>query len=143
MFFFPFYFFPLTNSSSQRTDEIAPTNDGEKNKRSRKILEQELAKLQRNQDRRLIRRAIKEGTEPPKKTTLGGPGEKGKNKGVGKGKSTTRKCATCGAIGHIRTNKSCPMYNERYGSGGDQGAVMAPSLPQNTPATGPSGSSLL
>lgn len=29
---------------------------------------------------------------------------------TGKGKNTTRRCATCGQVGHIRTNKSCPMY---------------------------------
>lgn len=133
---------------AQRTDEIAPTNDGEKNKRHRKILEQELAKLQRNQDRRMVRRAIKAGLEPPKKSVLTGTSldKKSKsNKGVGKGKSTTRKCATCGAIGHIRTNKSCPMYNERYGSGNENQAnsSSASTMPQNPSTTGTSGSALL
>ncbi|KAL6946794.1 hypothetical protein ACO0QE_001643 [Hanseniaspora vineae] len=31
--------------------------------------------------------------------------------GESTGKVTNRKCAACGAVGHIKTNKSCPMYN--------------------------------
>jgi transcription initiation factor TFIID subunit 1 len=57
-------------------------------------LEEQLARLKRNQDRRIARKAMKEG---------GDPGQPSSGKGIGKGKSTTRKCATCGAIGHIRT----------------------------------------
>ncbi|ODQ66812.1 hypothetical protein NADFUDRAFT_11137, partial [Nadsonia fulvescens var. elongata DSM 6958] len=78
-------------------DEIAPTDNEETNRRKRKILEEELARLQRNQERRNARKAMKAGPESS-------------GKGIGKGKSTTRKCATCGAIGHIRTNKACPLY---------------------------------
>lgn len=78
-------------------DDITLTNDEEKNQKHKKLLEEQLAKLQKNQERRNARKANKEN--------VGG-------KGIGKGKSTTRRCATCGAIGHIRTNKSCPMYDE-------------------------------
>lgn len=85
-----------------RIDQIAPSNDEEKNRRHRKRLENTLAKLQRNQDRRMVRKALKAGVEIPK-SQLSVGGDKKSNKGVGKGKSTTRKCATCGAIGHIRT----------------------------------------
>uniref|UniRef100_A0A060T0Y2 ARAD1C19426p n=1 Tax=Blastobotrys adeninivorans TaxID=409370 RepID=A0A060T0Y2_BLAAD len=99
-------------------EEIAPTNDEDRNKRQLKILESELARLQRNQDRRIARNAQKANSGD------------GKGSKAVKGKSTTRKCATCGAIGHIRTNKSCPLYNERYGSGGevtpDKGPQMSP-----------------
>lgn len=49
----------------------------------------------------MVRRALKAGVELPKSALS--TGDKKKGKGVGKGKSTTRKCATCGAIGHIRT----------------------------------------
>ncbi|KAF5094551.1 hypothetical protein DV451_004989 [Geotrichum candidum] len=83
-------------------DQIAPSNDEEQNKRHRKRLESTLAKLQRNKDRRLVRKALKAGVELPKSQLSTGDKKKS-NKGVGKGKSTTRKCATCGAIGHIRT----------------------------------------
>lgn len=78
-------------------EDITVTNDEEKNQKAKRLLEEQLAKLQKNQERRNARKANKEN--------LGG-------KGIGKGKSTTRRCATCGAIGHIRTNKSCPMYDE-------------------------------
>lgn len=78
-------------------EDITLTNDDEKNQKTKKILEEQLAKLQKNQERRNARKVNKEN--------LGG-------KGIGKGKSTTRRCATCGAIGHIRTNKACPMYDE-------------------------------
>lgn len=98
-------------------DQLAPSNDEEKNKRYRKRLEASLAKLQRNQERRMDRKARKDGVKILKTPTPAEAGDKKSNKGVGKGKSTTRKCATCGAIGHIRTNKACPMYNERYGGG--------------------------
>jgi len=74
-------------------DQIAVTDDVEANKQSRKFLEQELARLNRNADRRHARKATK---QDPKM------------------KATTRKCATCGAVGHIKTNKSCPMYNDIY-----------------------------
>lgn len=96
----------------------------------------------------MVRRALKAGLEPPKKTVIPVPGDKKTkgNKGVGKGKSTTRKCATCGAIGHIRTNKSCPMYNERYGNTTDSqpnNQPQVPNIPQGPPMAGASGSALL
>jgi transcription initiation factor TFIID subunit 1 len=78
-------------------EEVKVTNDEEKNQKTKKLLEEQLAKLQKNQERRNARKANKE-------SQLG--------KGSGKGKSTSRRCATCGAIGHIRTNKACPMYDE-------------------------------
>lgn len=100
-------------------------------------MENELARLQRNQDRRIARNATKANAEgivgggastAPGTTTTATPAhatsskQTGSKKGVGKGKSTTRKCATCGEIGHIKTNKSCPMYNETYGAGGNSSA---------------------
>ncbi|CAN6656879.1 transcription initiation factor TFIID subunit 1 [Trichomonascus vanleenenianus] len=97
------------------TDQISLTNDEERNRRQKKFLQDELARLKRNKDRRMARKAMK-GSESS-------PGQSGK--GVGKGKSTTRKCATCGAIGHIRTNKSCPLYNERFGDGNVDAAALA------------------
>ncbi|KAL3233385.1 Transcription initiation factor TFIID subunit 1 [Nakaseomyces bracarensis] len=69
----------------------------------KKILETELANLEKSQQRR--------ARQVSKKTT-------GK---VTKGpKNTSRRCATCGQVGHIRTNKSCPMYYSPSGPGGGQ-----------------------
>lgn len=82
--------------SQVKPDQIAVTNDAEINRRRRKILEEELARLKRNQDRRQARKATK------------GEGD------TTASRATTRKCATCGAIGHIKTNKSCPLYNDIY-----------------------------
>ncbi|CCH46777.1 putative transcription initiation factor TFIID [Wickerhamomyces ciferrii] len=78
-------------------DDITLTNDEEKNQKNKKLLEEQLAKLQKNQERRNARKVSKEN--------MGG-------KGIGKGKSTARRCQNCGGIGHIRTNKACPMYDE-------------------------------
>lgn len=67
----------------------------------KKILETELANLEKSQQRR-ARLNLKKS--------------EGK---VGKGaKNTSRRCATCGQVGHIRTNKSCPMYYSDNGPGG-------------------------
>lgn len=71
----------------------------------KKILETELANLEKSQQRR-----ARQGT---KKT--GGKVTKGP-------KNTSRRCATCGQVGHIRTNKSCPMYYSPSGPGGAPGA---------------------
>jgi transcription initiation factor TFIID subunit 1, fungi type len=79
-------------------EEIAPTNDEEKNRRLKKILLTEKARLERNKERQMARKAEKMA------------------EGKGKGKATTRKCASCGAIGHIRTNKACPLYYETIGA---------------------------
>lgn len=98
-------------------DKISVTEDVQLNRRNRKILEEELARLQRNKDRRNARKATKGDSKTGQKVKL-----------------TTRKCATCGAVGHIRTNKSCPMYNDIY-TGEDQAkndaniAVPVPQLP--------------
>lgn len=79
-------------------EEIAPTNDEEKNRRLKKILLTEKARLERNKERQMARKAEK------------------LSEGKSKGKATTRKCASCGAVGHIRTNKACPLYYETIGA---------------------------
>lgn len=83
-------------------EKLALTNDEEKNKRHKKFLEEELARLTRNQERRIARKAMKQTSSPGK--------TEGESKKASK-KSTTRKCAACGATGHIKTKKSCPLYN--------------------------------
>ena len=32
-------------------------------------------------------------------------------------KTTTKKCSACGEIGHLRSNRSCPLYERKSGSG--------------------------
>lgn len=91
-------------------EEIAPTNDEEKNRRLKKILLTEKARLERNKERQMARKAEKNA------------------EGKGKVKTTTRRCASCGAVGHIRTNKACPLYYETLGAEGPQNAAVAPSI---------------
>lgn len=77
------------------------TNDAEENMKVKKRLEQELAKLQKIQE--------KKKKKPVTNARIDARGRLN-GRGVGKGKSTTRRCATCGMLGHIRTNKCCPLY---------------------------------
>lgn len=105
--------------------EILPTKDAEMNKIRRKALEEKIANLTKRQK-------LSKGRKPPKDPihlaaaaggtlidantvllpdglyAIGG-------KGIGKGKSRTRQCRSCGAFGHIRTNKSCPLYTHTKG----------------------------
>lgn len=77
----------LVNGMGNTQDIKVPTNELEK-----QLLQQELAKLQQQ---------------------IGGQS----GRGIGKGKNTKRRCTLCGAVGHIRTKKSCPMYGKVPGSG--------------------------
>ncbi|KAL1996046.1 hypothetical protein VTN49DRAFT_581 [Thermomyces lanuginosus] len=81
--------------------ELVPTGDPEVDARNKKLLEAELSRLNRNKERRFARekqkgiaRAAAEGEEGAK--IIG----------------TQRKCANCGQVGHIKTNKKlCPLLN--------------------------------
>lgn len=50
-------------------------------------------------------------------------------KGIGKGKSRTRRCKNCGAYGHIRTNAKCPLYKKMVLGIDDGSAVPVDSTP--------------
>lgn len=107
-------------------NEILPTNDAEMNKIRRKALEEKIANLQKRAKLSKGRKPQKDSLHlaaaaggtiidantvmlPDGSLAIGG-------KGIGKGKSTNRRCASCGAFGHIRTKKACPLYN--YTKGG-------------------------
>ncbi|KAL5383230.1 hypothetical protein PMIN06_010049 [Paraphaeosphaeria minitans] len=80
---------------SMNIDDIKPTGNAEFDHQQMLKLKAEMARLQRNIERR-------EGRE--------------KAKGIapsnGKSSSTPRKCANCGEVGHIKTNKKlCPLLN--------------------------------
>ena len=135
-------------------DDIIPTNDKELNKLRRKALEEKLASLEK-------KAKLGKGRKPSKDVLHIAAAAGGKvidantvmlpdgsyafgGKGIGKGKSKTRRCASCGAFGHIRTNKSCPLFyqnNEKEASTetnttvGAETSVPPPSFPQ----AGPSG----
>lgn len=67
----------------------------------------ELARLERNKDRRLGREKQKGGGSADFAGSPGTPGadDQPKTKGKGSTGGTGRKCANCGQIGHIKTNK--------------------------------------
>lgn len=92
----------LYEESKLGLDEMQVTNDENQNKRFLRTLELNLARLQRNQERRQARQQQKKASTSNEDGSTPLP----------KDKKTSRKCATCGAVGHIRTNKSCPMYKE-------------------------------
>lgn len=120
-------------------DEILPTNDKELNKIRRKALEEKLANLEKRakQSRAkkppkdLIHAAAAAGATiidantvmlPDGSYVIGG-------KGIGKGKSRTRRCKNCGAYGHIRTNAKCPLYKKMVLGIDDDSAAVVGSTP--------------
>lgn len=106
-------------------NEILPTNDAEMNKIRRRALEEKIANLQKRAKLSKGRKPHKDplhlaaaagGTIIDANTVLLPDGSIAfGGKGIGKGKSTTRRCASCGAFGHIRTNKACPLYAHTKG----------------------------
>ncbi|KAG5302670.1 transcription factor TFIID complex subunit Taf111 [Histoplasma capsulatum G186AR] len=88
--------------------DIKPTGDPETDARRMKQLHLELQRLQRNKERRHARERQKGIT-----SDVASPG--GANSpttAVPKGGGTQRKCANCGQVGHIKTNKKlCPLLN--------------------------------
>lgn len=77
-------------------DDIKPTGDDEYDKEQMRKLQQEFNRLQRNIERRV-------GREKAKGIHRNPTGEGGSV--LGKSGSTPRKCANCGEVGHIKTNK--------------------------------------
>lgn len=78
-------------------------------------IEDELLRLQKNRERRYQREKAKGGI-PAADGSPGSPGAGSPAPGVGGGKagkpaSTPRKCANCGQVGHIKTNKK---YGDKF-----------------------------
>jgi transcription initiation factor TFIID subunit 1 len=73
-------------------------------------LEQELSRLNRNKERRFAREkqkgVLRNSADSP---ADGAPGSS-------KAGGTQRKCANCGQVGHIKTNKKC-VYNRSRSAG--------------------------
>lgn len=76
---------------NMRLDDIKPTGDAEYDRQQQLKLMAELKRLERNMERR-------QGREKAKGQATG-------DGGPGKGGATPRKCANCGEVGHIKTNK--------------------------------------
>lgn len=83
-----------------KLESLQPTGDPEVDARNRKLIEAELSRLNRNKERRFAREKQK------------GIGRSGDSPADGKPAGTLRKCANCGQVGHIKTNKKlCPLLN--------------------------------
>ncbi|EGN91727.1 hypothetical protein SERLA73DRAFT_100192 [Serpula lacrymans var. lacrymans S7.3] len=83
-------------------DSLAPTGDADKDKRAKKRLEEEIARMKKNQERRLHRKnakIVKEGGTPMQLNRPLKP-------------DTTRRCGHCGQMGHMKTNRKCPRWAE-------------------------------
>ncbi|KAL1847935.1 hypothetical protein Plec18167_004899 [Paecilomyces lecythidis] len=88
-----------------KLDKIEPTGDPEVDARNMKLLEAELGRLNRNKERRFAREKQKGVSSKPNGDS---PNDGGTP--TGKAAGTQRKCANCGQVGHIKTNKKCAKH---------------------------------
>ncbi|KKF97073.1 putative transcription initiation factor [Ceratocystis platani] len=144
--------------------DILPTGNADRDRLGIKKVEEELARLKKNRERRKTREKQKElhrrvgsggvmesfspepgtpasatgpspstlisGATLPGASTPGGVGATGSNGAAGAAATTvdiksvtgtTRKCANCGQVGHIKTNKKlCPLLNGTIKNDGPQ-----------------------
>lgn len=94
----------------QKTNVSIPTLSGDANQPHRARYEQE--RLEKNKERRKKREKQKKLQQ---KLKDGGAGDEGSPEpSTEKAVGTTRKCANCGQVGHIKTNKKyvCPCSRE-------------------------------
>ncbi|CAG8728346.1 2856_t:CDS:2, partial [Acaulospora colombiana] len=115
----------LIEEQAMSAELLEPTNDEEKNKRLKKRIQDQLAKLRRNQERRQQRKTAREAAKAAA-TAENTPTPFLKDKKT----ETSRRCGNCGQTGHMKTNKKCPRY-------GLNSVMDVPS----SPAAGPSTSS--
>ncbi|KAI1323526.1 hypothetical protein F5Y16DRAFT_335623 [Xylariaceae sp. FL0255] len=81
-----------------------PSMDADENRDKVKLVEKELSRLLKNQDRRQVREKQGKGKKKAAQTNAlnaASPDPSGDKASGG----TTRKCANCGQVGHIKTNK--------------------------------------
>ncbi|EXJ76223.1 uncharacterized protein A1O5_00731 [Cladophialophora psammophila CBS 110553] len=92
---------------STSLSELEPTGDPELDARQKKRLEEAIAQLEKNKARRQKRNKNKEarqGVTSPGGTAMSPDGD-GAGGGGRNTQPTQRKCANCGQVGHIKTNK--------------------------------------
>ncbi|KAF2176337.1 hypothetical protein K469DRAFT_700056 [Zopfia rhizophila CBS 207.26] len=93
---------------NMKIDEIKPTGNAEFDAQQQLKLKAELARLTRNVERREGREKLKNAVQG---STPGTPASSLANGAKNSG-ATVRKCANCGEVGHIKTNKKlCPLLN--------------------------------
>ncbi|KAG0164678.1 hypothetical protein DFQ30_009546 [Apophysomyces sp. BC1015] len=92
----------MIEEEATSAEALEPTDDAEKNARMKKRIQDQLAKLKRNAERRRQRQLAKQAAlaENPVLGLI-----RGKREGA------MRRCGNCGKLGHMKTNKNCPMFN--------------------------------
>lgn len=87
------------------TEALVPTGDAALDAARRKRLEEEIASRMKNQERRLARRnakAVAEGKVLPNAY----------QKLMADKPTTSRRCGRCGQVGHMSSNRSCPLWGQ-------------------------------
>jgi len=106
-------------------DTLAPTGDTDRDARAKKRLEEEIARMKKNQERRLHRKnakLVKEGGTPMQINRVVKA-------------DTTRRCGHCGQVGHMKTNRKCPKWAE-YNGAAPPSLTPASTSPPQTPTIG-------
>ncbi|KAI9273576.1 hypothetical protein BY458DRAFT_473908 [Sporodiniella umbellata] len=93
----------MIEEEATSAEALEPTDDVEKNARMKKRIQDQLAKLKRNAEKRRQRQLTKQAglAENPVLGLI-----RGKREGA------MRRCGNCGQLGHMKTNKNCPKFNE-------------------------------
>ncbi|KAJ7109984.1 TAF1 transcription initiation factor TFIID subunit TAF1 [Mycena epipterygia] len=109
-------------------DSLAPTGDADKDKRAKKRLEEEIARMKKNQERRLHRKNAKIVQAGGTPMQLNRPIKP----------DTTRRCGHCGQLGHMKTNRKCPRWAEfnTPGPSTPTGSAASPPAIPGTPNLG-------
>ncbi|KAL8979709.1 MAG: hypothetical protein Q9205_005024 [Flavoplaca limonia] len=84
-------------------NDAKPTGNAELDRLAQQAVAEELARLERNKDRRLARDKQKGARDCDKTNDPGSPSSAARV--PAKTAGTQRKCANCGQVGHIKTNK--------------------------------------
>ncbi|KAI9260469.1 hypothetical protein BDA99DRAFT_439458 [Phascolomyces articulosus] len=119
----------MIEEEATSTEALEPTDDAEKNARMKKRIQDQLAKLKRNAERRRQRQLAKQAAlaENPVLGLI-----RGKREGA------MRRCGNCGQLGHMKTNKNCPMFhvvnNMNAAAAAANGGASGSTTPVTTPA---------
>ncbi|WVN85623.1 uncharacterized protein L203_100772 [Cryptococcus depauperatus CBS 7841] len=103
----------------EHPEELAPTGDNTEDELRKAALRQLLEKNKLNQQRRLMRKKYQSKTLEMDTIGIEGVDLEGK-----------RKCGACGAIGHTKANRNCPMFGQTAA-----GASVGPSPSHTASAT--------
>lgn len=105
----------LIDDEATMMEKMGPTDDDDVNRRRKKILEEQLARLRHNHERRQARKAAKAAQKAEISALYDVSLPNTKKNGAG----TSRRCGNCGQVGHMKTWRGCSMYgNVLYNTSG-------------------------